>query len=130
MSEQRYGRYTIYYDPPPIPLRQFDWRFVHDDYDGAPNEPDGPPGDSRCGAEASPAACRAEIDAIEGELAETEGRAHPYTEETCPDHVGPGKVCKRCGVHVDSLHDEDFATAHEGNGTLIERLPPTPSRAA
>lgn len=33
----RYGPWTIYFDPPPIPVRSFDWCFVHEDYDGAPD---------------------------------------------------------------------------------------------
>lgn len=31
----RIGQWTIEFDPPPIPLRQFDYAFSHDDYDGA-----------------------------------------------------------------------------------------------
>ena len=30
---QLYRNYIIQYDPPPIPLRQFDWDFAHEDYD-------------------------------------------------------------------------------------------------
>lgn len=55
----RHGAYTIDYDPPPIPIRAHDWRFVHDDYDG--------PGDRRCGTAASVEACIAEIDEIEAD---------------------------------------------------------------
>jgi hypothetical protein len=29
----RHGSWLIYFDPPPIPTRAFDWHFVHDDYD-------------------------------------------------------------------------------------------------
>ena len=47
-----HGKWTIYLDRTPLPLRQFDWAFVHDDYDGAP---DG--NDNRCGRAASPEAC-------------------------------------------------------------------------
>lgn len=37
--------WRIYYDPPPIPLRTCDWRYVHKEYDG--------PEDRRIGAAAS-----------------------------------------------------------------------------
>jgi len=29
-----YRNYRIHYDPPPIPIRSFDWHFAHKDYDG------------------------------------------------------------------------------------------------
>ena len=29
--------WKITYDPKPIPDRRFDWDFIHDDYDGAPD---------------------------------------------------------------------------------------------
>lgn len=54
MSDTTYRGWTIRYDPPPIPTRNCDWAFVHDDYDG--------PGDSRCGHAASLEAAKAEID--------------------------------------------------------------------
>ena len=41
--------YTLSYDPPPVPTRQFDWHFAHEDYDGAPDSMD-----TRCGSAASP----------------------------------------------------------------------------
>lgn len=62
-----YRGYHIYYDPPPIPVRTCDWHFVHDDYDGAPNDYDEGPADHRCGSAASEQACREEIDALEDE---------------------------------------------------------------
>lgn len=46
---------------------------------------------------------RVEIQEIDGQKVEV---AYFHTEETCPGHVGTrgnGKVCARCGVHVDSL---------------------------
>lgn len=50
----RYCAWTIRYDPPPIPFRDMDWAFVHDDFDGAPihSESDDCP-DKRCGHAAS-----------------------------------------------------------------------------
>lgn len=56
MREQ-YRDFTIYYDPPPIPVRTCDWHYVHKDYDGAP---DG--NDNRCGHAPSLEDAKAEID--------------------------------------------------------------------
>ena len=52
-----YRGYHIRFDPPPIPIREFDWQWHHDDFDGAP---DG--NDNRCGASASIEAAEAAID--------------------------------------------------------------------
>ena len=57
---ERYRNYIITYDPPPIPTRQFDYQFVHDDYDGADDA-----NDRRAGHAESPDACRSAIDEIE-----------------------------------------------------------------
>ncbi len=62
MTEIKYRGYTIRLDPPPIPTRQFDWQYCHDDYDGPP--------DSRCGAAASAPLCIVEIDEIESDMDE------------------------------------------------------------
>src|SRR5215471_13456547 len=35
-----YRNFHVYYDPPPIPTREFDWHCYHDDYDGAPDAGD------------------------------------------------------------------------------------------
>ena len=51
------NEYHIEYDPPPIPIRSFDFQWAAEDFD--PTE-DG--GDTRSGAEATRQAC---IDAIE-----------------------------------------------------------------
>lgn len=59
LTEGRYGKWRIYYDPPPIPDRSMDWHYVHEDYDG--------PGDSRHGHCASLEACKQEIDEREDE---------------------------------------------------------------
>ncbi|HEY9219508.1 MAG TPA: hypothetical protein VIO94_15785 [Phenylobacterium sp.] len=52
-----YRGWWIDYDPPPIPTRNCDWQFWHDDFDGAP---DG--NDNRCGSAASLEDAKAEID--------------------------------------------------------------------
>jgi hypothetical protein len=62
---ETYRGYQIYFDPPPIPTRNCDWHFVHDDYDGAPNEPDEGPADHRCGSGSSIEDCKAQIDDID-----------------------------------------------------------------
>lgn len=54
------GVWTIYYDPPPIPVRTCDWHFVHDDYDGAEDAHD-----HRHGHAASLAEAKAEIDDLD-----------------------------------------------------------------
>jgi len=41
--------YDIVYNPPPIPMRNCDWQFCHEDYDG--------PGDFRCGCGSCPEMC-------------------------------------------------------------------------
>jgi hypothetical protein len=49
-----YRNFRIDYDPPPIPIRTYDWRYVHEDYDG--------PADNRYGHAPSLEAAKAEID--------------------------------------------------------------------
>jgi len=39
-GKTRYGPWTIYFDPPPIPDRRFDWHFVHDNYDASYEGPE------------------------------------------------------------------------------------------
>lgn len=53
----RYGPWRIWYEPPPIPTRMWDWQFVHDAYDG--------PGDNRHGSAASVEDALAQIRDIE-----------------------------------------------------------------
>lgn len=59
-----YGPWRIYYDPPPIPTRNCDWHWCHDDYDGAPDGNDG-----RFGHAPSFAAALNECDEYEDEQA-------------------------------------------------------------
>ena len=66
MAKQHRG-YAIWYDPKPIPLRQFDWDWCHEDYDG--------PGDEREGHAATFEAAKAAIDEqIEQEEQEEQDR--------------------------------------------------------
>ena len=38
MSETlKFGKWTIDYDPPPIPVSNYDWHYTHEDDDGAPD---------------------------------------------------------------------------------------------
>lgn len=59
-----YRGFHIAHDPPPIPLRHWDWQWWHEDYDGAPEETGGPPADNRSGASNSLADARRDIDAF------------------------------------------------------------------
>ena len=61
MSKLTYRGYEIYFDPPPVPTRAWDWHYVHKDYDG--------PGDRRCGDEGSVEHCKQSIDELVEELA-------------------------------------------------------------
>lgn len=61
---ERYGKWRIYFDPPPIPIRTLDWTYVHDDYDGAEDS-----GDRRCGYAGSIEECKADIDEWEADNA-------------------------------------------------------------
>lgn len=62
----RYRNYTITFDPKPIPSRQFDYDFHHDDYDGAVDSTD-----HRCGSAGSAEDAKIEIDCIESDLCES-----------------------------------------------------------
>jgi hypothetical protein len=64
-QDLRYGKWRIYFDPPPIPSRACDWHFVHDDYDGAPDGNDRRHGDAPSVEDA-----KRQIDDIEAEMAE------------------------------------------------------------
>ena len=59
---ERYRNWTISYRAAPIPIRDCDWSFSHDDYDGAPDS-----GDVRCGVAASLEAAMRRIDELEEE---------------------------------------------------------------
>lgn len=39
-GRSRYGPWTIYFDPPPIPTRSCDWHCIHDDYDASYEGPE------------------------------------------------------------------------------------------
>jgi hypothetical protein len=57
-----YRGWHIEFNPPPIPSRNCDWQFWHDDFDGAEDS-----GDNRCGSAESLEAAKAEIDEREAE---------------------------------------------------------------
>ncbi len=59
-GELTYRGWHIDFDPPPIPTRNCDWHFWHDDFDGAPDA-----GDNRRGRAPSLADAKAQIDDIE-----------------------------------------------------------------
>ena len=60
-GEWSYRGYRIYFDPPPIPVRDCDWHFVPEDWDLD---------DRRHGHAASLQACCDEIDMLEEEVAQ------------------------------------------------------------
>lgn len=60
MSETKYKGWKIWYHPPPIPDRRFDWSAVHEDYDGD--------GDDRCFSAGSVEEAMCEIDEREEEI--------------------------------------------------------------
>jgi hypothetical protein len=66
----RFGQWTITYDPPPIPIRDCDYRFSHDDFDASyEGEEDGWVGNGLSGTAPSLMAALAEIAMIEVEAA-------------------------------------------------------------
>jgi len=52
-----YRGFVITFDPPPIPTRAYDWQWMSDDYDGAPDSTD-----TRAGRSASLEEAKADID--------------------------------------------------------------------
>lgn len=71
-----FGKWTIEYDPPPIPSRSCDWNFAHEDYDASwEGEEDGYVSNGLGGYGASVADCKAQIRDIE------EDRGMSLTEE-------------------------------------------------
>lgn len=98
MNETRYRGYTIDYDP--IGLPGHSWAYAHDDYDGAPIEPFGPPGDNRCGRAASVEECKREIDDLE------ESDPDPWECRVCGDPLADeAKGDPLCPAHAGEPHD-------------------------
>lgn len=61
-QKHRFGPWTIYFDPPPIPTRNMDWHFVHDNFDASYEGPeDGWVGNGLCGSGASVHDCLEQI---------------------------------------------------------------------
>lgn len=54
---ETYRDFRIYYEPPPIPVRDCDWHWVHEDYDGAEDA-----NDNRYGHASSLEAAKSAID--------------------------------------------------------------------
>ena len=103
----RYRACTITYDPPPIPYRGADYRWVHDDYTG--------PGDRRHGCAASVAAAQAEIDEWYAVYADSapcgcaweNGQWDVCAQHRCPhsQHTTPAPGCLSC--------EDDLADARQ-----------------
>ena len=71
----KHGKWTIHYDPPPIPTRSMDWGFSHEDFDASwEGEEDGYVSNGLSGRGASVEDCKAQIAEIE------EDRGMPLTE--------------------------------------------------
>lgn len=65
-TEAKYRGWTISYDPPPIPVRDMDWHFIHPDFDASwEGEEDGYVSNGLAGYGASVEDCKAQIDDIE-----------------------------------------------------------------
>ena len=64
MKNKTYRGFVLTYWAKPIPYRDCDYDFCHEDYDG--------PGDPRCGSGPSIADCRDQIDEILLDLEEAE----------------------------------------------------------
>lgn len=64
MSFRSYRGYVIEYDPGSLSAFWVNapWVYCHEEYDGAPLETGGPPGDDRCGAQKTFADVLLEID--------------------------------------------------------------------
>lgn len=67
----RHGAWTIFYDPPPVPVRTMDYGFAHDDFDASwEGEEDGYVSNGLAGRGASVEDCLAQIADIEAERQE------------------------------------------------------------
>lgn len=68
VNEVRHGPWRIFYDPPPIPARNCDWGFAHDDFDASyEGEEDGWVSNGLGGRGASVEDCLSQIADIEAE---------------------------------------------------------------
>jgi len=56
------GGWSIEYDPKPIPMRNYDWNYCHEDFDG--------PDDPRCGTARDFASCLIAIRELEEDTRE------------------------------------------------------------
>jgi excisionase family DNA binding protein len=77
-----YRGYTITHNPPPIPMRNCDYQFAHNEYDG--------PEDRRCGAAPSLDYAKAEIDE---QIDDEQTPADPWP-------LSVAQAAKRLGVEV------------------------------
>lgn len=82
-APERYRGFTIEFRPPPIPSREHDWAFVHDDYDG--------PGDRRADTAPTLEDAKAAIDELIEDL-EEQGRGDEVRGARC------GADCGHCGA--------------------------------
>lgn len=70
LLEFKSGPWMIRFDPPPIPVRDMDWDFTHDNYDASYEGPeDGWVSNGLAGRDASPQACLSHIADMDAEAA-------------------------------------------------------------
>ena len=92
-----YRGFHITYDPPPIPLRNSDWQYWHDDYDGADDA-----NDDRHGSAKSLNDCRDEIDTY-------------WRENKMDDYSN----CQKCGAPTkDGVYLNTVLFEEMQNGTI------------
>ena len=90
MTDTTSRGYHILYDPPPIPDRRWDWRFWHDDYDGAEDAHD-----HRAGYAPSLSEAKREIDEL----------VHGDMDPPDPPET---HSCPKCGVGLQERQRGPF----------------------
>ncbi len=74
-APDKYRGWSIHYDPPPIPIRLFDWQATHPDYDASyEGEEDGWVDNGLKAAAATREELIEEIDRLQDEWNETNGQ--------------------------------------------------------
>ncbi len=120
--EEIYRGFRIWYEPPPIPIRAYDWHFAHEGYDG--------PGDPRHGDAASREDCQQRIDEYVEE-------AIPVMRRTAkmkiPDPVEIAKPEQLRGMEARfyKIGECTVIVGHEPKGfctSEIQSLTPSPLR--
>lgn len=94
MSDRiEYRGFVITYDPPPIPVRDYDWQWMSDDYDGAPDSTD-----DRAGRSASLEAAKADIDAWHDDHENGDSQLQFETETGANDSYDDSQALASAGM--------------------------------